>query len=125
VQSSLADFLAVVDGQVTMKSKSLSTTGKLDMTFDEWHQAWQWLLKLIDQYHPDELTLWQMHYMLIMVKETQGEDWPLWLAYDIEVHRHSVTSSSTLLNSRRGYLMTSMCITPGRKFSPKSSPLQG
>ena len=89
----LADFLAVIDGQVTTKLKSLSTTSKLNMTFNEWHQAWQWLLKLIDQYHPDELTLWQMHYMLIMVKEMQGKDWPLWLAYDTEVRHRSVISS--------------------------------
>jgi len=47
-QSSLSDFLAVVDGQVTTKSKGLSSTGELDMTFDEWHQAWQRLLKLIN-----------------------------------------------------------------------------
>ena len=91
-QSSLADFLAVVDGQVTTKSKSLSTVGELDMTFDEWHQAWQRLLKLIDQYHPDELALWRTHYMSIMIKETRGEDWLLWLAYDTEVRRRSVTS---------------------------------
>ena len=93
MQSSLVDFLAVIDGQVTTKLKSLSTTGELNMTFNEWHQAWQWLLKLINQYHPDELTLWQMHYMSNMVKEMQGKDWPLWLAYDTEVHHCSVTSS--------------------------------
>src|SRR6266699_2318016 len=57
-QSSLSDNLTVVDGQVTTKSKLLSPAGKLDMTFDKWHQAWQCLLKLIEQYHLDELALW-------------------------------------------------------------------
>lgn len=91
-QSALADVLAVVDGQVTTKSKTLSPTGELNMTFDEWHQAWQRLLKLIDQYHPDELTLWRTHYSSIMLKETRAEDWPLWLSYDTEVRRRSVTT---------------------------------
>ena len=52
-QSSLSDFLAVVDGQITTKSKSLSPIGELEMTFDEWYQAWQRLLKLINQHHPN------------------------------------------------------------------------
>ena len=91
-QSSLSDFLAVIDGQLTTKSKSLSPAGELDMTFNEWHQAWQRLLKLIEQYHLEELALWQTHYSSIMVKETRGEDWPLWLAYDTEVRRRSVTT---------------------------------
>ena len=69
-QSSLSDILMVVDGQVTTKSKVLSPASELDMTFDEWHQAWQRLLKLIEQYHPDELALWRTHYSSIMVKET-------------------------------------------------------
>ena len=69
-QSSLSDFLAVIDGQLTTKSKLLSPVSELNMTFDEWHQAWQCLLKLIEQYHPDELALWRTHYSSIMVKET-------------------------------------------------------
>src|SRR6267378_1566979 len=91
IQSSLSDILMVIDGKLLTKSNSLSPTGKLDMTFNEWHQAWQWLLKLIKQNHPDELALWQTHYTSIMVKETRGEDWPLWLAYDTEVRRRSAT----------------------------------
>jgi len=73
------------------KSKLLSPNGELDMTFDKWHQACQRLLKLIKQYHPEELTLWQTHYTSIMVKETQGENWLLWLSYDTEVRCRSVT----------------------------------
>ena len=95
-QSSLSNFLAVIDSQLTMKSKSLSPVGELNMSFNEWHQAWQHLLKLIAQYHADELPLWQTHYSLIMVKETRGEDWPLWLAYDIEVRCRSVTTALDL-----------------------------
>src|SRR6266446_664262 len=91
-QSLLSDTLTVIDGQVMTKSKLLSPAGKLDMTFDEWHQAWQRLLKLIEQYHPEELTLWRTHYTSIMVKETRGEDWLLWLSYDTEVRRRSVTT---------------------------------
>jgi hypothetical protein len=91
-QSSLSDFLAVVDGQVTTKSKGLSPAGELDMTFDEWHQAWQRLLKLINQYHPDEFASWRTHYSSMMIKETRAEDWPLWLSYDTEVRRRSVNT---------------------------------
>ena len=40
-QSSLSDILAIIDGQVTTKLKSLSSAGELNMTFDKWHQAWQ------------------------------------------------------------------------------------
>ena len=92
-QSSLSDLLAVVDGQVTTKSKSLSPVGELEMTFDEWYQAWQRLLKIINQHHPDEFDLWQTHFTSIMLKETRAEDWPLWLAYDTEVRRRSVITA--------------------------------
>ncbi|KIM38781.1 hypothetical protein M413DRAFT_12458 [Hebeloma cylindrosporum] len=91
-QSSLSDFLAVVDGQVTAKSKNLSSAGELTMTYDEWHQGWQRLLKLIEQYHPEEIAMWRTHFSSIVVKEMRSEDWPLWLAYDTEVRRRSVTS---------------------------------
>jgi hypothetical protein len=74
------------------KSKGLSSASELDMTFDEWHQAWQRLLKLINQYHPDKFTLWCTHYSSIMLKETCAKDWPLWLSYDTEVWRRSVTT---------------------------------
>ena len=90
-QASLSDVLTVIDGRVTTKSKILSPAGELDMSFDEWHQAWQRLLKLIEQYHPEELELWRTHYTSIVVKETRGEDWPLWLSYDTEVRHRSVT----------------------------------
>jgi hypothetical protein len=33
--------------QVVTTSKVLSDNGELDMTFDEWHQAWRHLLDLI------------------------------------------------------------------------------
>ena len=92
-QSSLLDLLTVVDGQIAMKSKALLPIGELDMTFDKWYQAWQRLLKIINQHHPDEFDLWQMHFTSIMLKETHTKDWPLWLAYDTEVWCHSVTTA--------------------------------
>jgi hypothetical protein len=92
VKSSLSDLLAVIDGQVTTKSKSLSSVGELEMSFDEWYQAWQRLLKIIKQHHPDEFDLWRTHFTSIMLKETRAEDWPLWLAYNTEVRRRSVTT---------------------------------
>jgi hypothetical protein len=92
-QSSLSDLLAVVDGQVMTKSKSLSPVGELEMSFDEWYQAWQRLLKIINQHHPDKFDLWRTHFTSIMLKETCAEDWPLWLAYDTEVRRRSVTTA--------------------------------
>jgi len=69
-----------------------SSIGELDMTFDEWHQTWQRLLKLINQYHPDEFNLWRMLDSSIMLKETRAEDWSLWLSYDTEIRRRSVTT---------------------------------
>jgi hypothetical protein len=39
VQSSLSDLLAIIDGQVTTKSKSLLPIGELKMSFNEWYQA--------------------------------------------------------------------------------------
>ena len=110
-QSSLSDFLAIIDGQVTTKSKGLSSAGELDMTFNEWHQAWQWLLKLINQYYPDEFPLWHMHYSSIMLKETHAENWPLWLSYDTKVQHHSITTPLDPLNTKRGSSMTSMSTT--------------
>ena len=92
-QSSLSDLLAVVDGQVMTKSKSLSPVGELKMSFDEWYQAWQRLLKIINQHHPNEFDLWRTHFTSIMLKETCAEDWPLWLAYDTEVRRRSITTA--------------------------------
>ena len=92
-QSSLSDLLAFVDGQVTTKSKTLSPVGELELSFDEWYQAWQRLLKIINQHHPDEFDLWRTHFTSIMLKETRAEDWPLWIAYDTEVRRRSVTTA--------------------------------
>ena len=63
------------------------------MTFNEWYQAWQRLLKIINQHHPDEFDLWRTHFTSIMLKETHTEDWPLWLAYNTEVRCRSIITA--------------------------------
>ena len=78
-----------VTGQIQTSSKPLSDSGELDLTFDEWFQAWQRLLELIRTHIPDELHLWEIHHSFIVNKENRAELWPLYLAYDVEIRKRS------------------------------------
>ena len=42
-------------GRILATPKPLSDDGELDLTFDEWHQAWRRLLELIKAFLPEEL----------------------------------------------------------------------
>jgi hypothetical protein len=78
-----------VTGQIQTTTSSLSDDGELDMTFDDWHQAWRRLLDLIRTYFPDEFLMWEVHYNFILNNESRAESWPLYLAYDVEIRKRS------------------------------------
>jgi hypothetical protein len=79
--------------QVVTTSKVLSDNGELDMTFDEWHQAWRRLLDLIKTFLPQEFLMWEVHYQFILNSENRSEMWPLYLAYDAEIRRRATQTS--------------------------------
>ena len=76
-------------GQVISTSKILHDNGELEMSFDEWHQAWRRLLELINTHIPKEYPLWEIHYSRIMNSENRAELWPLYLAYDAEIRKRT------------------------------------
>jgi hypothetical protein len=82
-----------VTGKVVTTSKVLHDNGELELTFDEWHQAWQHLLDLIKTYLPEEFLLWEIHYLFILNSENRAELWPLYLAYDADIRRRTTVSS--------------------------------
>ena len=78
-------------GRIFSSTKSLSPRGELDLTFDEWIQAWHRLLPLIKTFLPQEYTIWHSHYLSILNSSTRALRWSLWLAYDTEIRRRSVS----------------------------------
>ena len=81
------DILTVdpMTGAIQTFSTSLSDDGELDLTFDEWHQAWRRSLDLIRTYFPDEFLMWETHYSFILNSENRADLWPLFLSYDAEM----------------------------------------
>ena len=80
-------------GQVVTSSKALNENGELELSFDEWMQAWRRLLKLIEEYLPQELHLWTAHYNFIVNSDNRSEMWPLYVAYDVEIRKRATMSS--------------------------------
>ena len=78
-----------VTGQIQTSSKPLTDDGELDLTFDEWHQAWRRLLELIRTFVPTESLMWEIHYSYILNNENRAEMWPLYLAYDAEIRKRA------------------------------------
>lgn len=76
-------------GQVTTTSKTLPDNGELELTFDEWHQAWRRLLDLIKAYLPADFLIWEVHFSFILNSENRAEMWPLYLAYDAEIRKRA------------------------------------
>ena len=76
-------------GQVMTTSKPLSDFGELDLTFDEWHQAWRRLLDLIRDHLPEEFLMWEAHYSFILNSENRSEMWPLYVSYDTEIRKRA------------------------------------
>jgi hypothetical protein len=93
--SSAQDFLSYdpATGQVVATAKTLPDHGELELTFDEWHQAWRRLLDLIKTFFPEELHLWQIHHSFILNSENRAEMWPVYLAYDADIRRRTTQSS--------------------------------
>lgn len=79
-------------GTIQTSTTSLADDGELELTFDEWHQAWRRLRELIALYLPQELSMWESHYSNINNKENRAELWPLYLAYDVEIRKRAVIS---------------------------------
>src|SRR5260221_8487401 len=52
-------------GQIITASKTLSDIGELNLTFEEWHQAWRRLLPLIREFLPDNYNAWNTHFLTI------------------------------------------------------------
>ena len=90
--NSTNDVLTIdpLTGQVTTTSKTLSDNGELELTFDEWHQAWRCLLDLIKTYVPQDFLAWEVHYSFILNSENRAEMWPLYLAYDVDMRRRAI-----------------------------------
>lgn len=90
-KSSTNDALAVdpLTGMIHTTSASLSDDAELDLTFDEWYQAWRRLLDLIRAFVPHDFHAWEIHYSFIANSENRAELWPLYLAYDAEIRRRT------------------------------------
>ena len=78
--------------RIITTSKPLSDFGELNLTLDEWHQAWRCLLELIDTFIHKELHLWEAHYNFIVNSENRSEMWSLYLAYDVEIRKRATQS---------------------------------
>jgi hypothetical protein len=93
-KNALQDLLSYdpATGKVVTTSKALHDNGELELTFDEWHQAWRRLLDLIKTYLPEEELLWEIHYLFILNSENRAELWPLYLAYDADIRRRTTVS---------------------------------
>lgn len=89
--NAMQDTLTIdrASGHILATSRPLQDDGELDLTFDEWHQAWRRLLDLIKTFLPLELPLWEIHYTHIINSENRAELWPLYLAYDAEIRKRA------------------------------------
>ena len=91
VVNSSHDVLSIDNNtsHIVTTSKPLLDNGELDLTFDEWHQAWHRLLGLIRTFLPDEFLLWEVHYTFILNRDNCSELWPLHPAYNAEIHKRA------------------------------------
>jgi hypothetical protein len=88
---STQDILTIdnATGLISTTSKPLADEGELDLSFDEWHQAWRRLLDLIKSFIPEDFTAWEKHYLSILNNDNRAESWPLFLAYDAEIRKRT------------------------------------
>ncbi|KAJ6614835.1 hypothetical protein B0H10DRAFT_1718401, partial [Mycena sp. CBHHK59/15] len=80
-------------GSVVSVAKELPVDGELNLTLDEWFQAWQRLLSLIQDHIPAEYDLWLAHYESVLHRPTRAQQWSLCLAYDSRIRRLATVSS--------------------------------
>lgn len=70
--------------------QTLSDAGETELTFEEWCSAWRRLQALINEYlSAQEASAWAAHFAMIYDQPDRTSEWPLWLAYDIEVRRRA------------------------------------
>lgn len=62
------------------------------MSYTEWQQGFQRLISLIEKYVGDDHKLWKEHYDCVNQNYTRDEKWGLWLSYDIEVRRQTISN---------------------------------
>ncbi|PPQ84549.1 hypothetical protein CVT24_006581, partial [Panaeolus cyanescens] len=91
--SATESLLRFENGVWTSVNKSLPHEGEIQLSFDEWFQAWNRLLQLIKEHfkYPEYL-MWHRHYLRILEDDTRSEDWTLWKSYDITIRRRAVTN---------------------------------
>ncbi|KAJ7754014.1 hypothetical protein B0H16DRAFT_1833089, partial [Mycena metata] len=80
-------------GTVVSVAKELPVEPELALTFDEWFQAWQRLLQLIEEYVANEFHLWLVHYESILHRPSRALQWSLCLAYDSRIRRLSLVTA--------------------------------
>jgi hypothetical protein len=83
-------------GHIFTTSKPLIDEGELELSFDEWHQAWHCLLQLIKTFILAEFHMWEANYTMILNSENRAEIWPLYVAYDIEICKKAMQSELDL-----------------------------
>ena len=79
-------------GRIIASTEELAIIGELNLSFDEWHQAWIRLLSLIREYIPTEYSCWDFHFARIRDSPTRAVYWDVWLNYDMEIRRQATYS---------------------------------
>ncbi|KAJ7128281.1 hypothetical protein C8R46DRAFT_824588, partial [Mycena filopes] len=77
-------------GSIFSVAKELPVDNELELTFDEWFQAWGRLLQLIKSYVPEEHAVWLAHHERIMHFPSRSADWDLLLDYDSQIRRRAL-----------------------------------
>ncbi|KAJ7844036.1 hypothetical protein B0H13DRAFT_1453042, partial [Mycena leptocephala] len=80
-------------GTIISVAKELPVDRELELTFDEWFQAWGRLLELIKTYVPKEHALWLIHFERILHMPHRAENWALCLEYDSQVRRRALNET--------------------------------
>ncbi len=86
------DLLSIDESsrRLVSTSQSLSDTGETDLTYEQWLDAYDRFLGLVlEHIGEDDANAWETHQVRICRKPDRAQEWPLWLAYDIEVRRQS------------------------------------
>jgi len=77
---------------IIASTEELAIIGELNLSFEEWHQAWIRLLSLIREFIPTEYSCWDFHFARIRDSPTRAVYWDVWLNYDMEIRRQATYS---------------------------------
>ncbi|KAJ6537924.1 hypothetical protein B0H19DRAFT_1079022 [Mycena capillaripes] len=77
-------------GTIISVAKELPIDGELHLTFDEWFQAWNRLLELIQQYFPEDHDAWKAHFRSLRDRPNRAQNWSLCLEYDSQIRRRAL-----------------------------------